>query len=87
MMPRDDPGGAIYCILFGSGCFVPLEKGRSPGLNKCLRTNWSSCEKAHSVSDIRSLAGELVANEAGRGGGGVCDDRAVSCGVGVAGFL
>ena len=59
MMPRDDPGGAIYWILFGSGCFIPREKGFRPGLNKCLRTNWSSWEKAHSVSESSSAPDDV----------------------------
>ena len=87
MMPRDEPGGAIYWILFGSGCFIPREKGFNPGLNKCFRTSWSSCENAHSVSDIRSVAGVAAVGVAAVGGGGVAGELLGFGGDGVAGLL
>lgn len=88
IMPREEPGGAIYCILFGSGCFVPRENGFNPGLNKCLRTSWSSCENAHSVSETRSVpdAGAAAA-AAAEGGGGVAGALLIGGGGGVAGLL
>jgi hypothetical protein len=88
IMPREEPGGAMYCTLFGSGCFMPREKGFNPGLNKCLRTNWSSCENAHSVSEMRSAPDVGVAAvAANEGGGGVAGDLLFGGGDGVAGLL
>ena len=86
MIPREDPGGAIYCILLGSGLPVPRENGRSPTLNRCFRTSWSSWEKAHSVSDIKSLDDVSVFVAVAVGGGGVGIDCRVFGGGGVAGL-